>query len=228
MAPNRRSCERTVLRLRKLPGIVCAGITSDGVAVTLRNACSMITQTEGFDLFTEDALFYTRVSVLPEKCKVGYAAGLPPRAIAAQLNQEGIPSPRGGFWNASTINGSRQRRNGILNNQLYLGRITYNRQRFVKDPDTGKRVSRPNPEGLWIVKEVPELRIIEDATWEAAHGLRQRYSSQAGNKRQTRKRLLSGLIRCGGCGGAMTIVIRAPCGQSSPNSKPASAHSSAP
>ncbi|MBU9700028.1 recombinase family protein [Rhodobacteraceae bacterium HSP-20] len=137
-----------------------------------------------------------------------YVAGQTPRAIAASLNQQGIPSPRGGLWNASTINGSRQRQNGILNNALYLGRITYNRQRFVKDPDTAKRVSRPNPEHLWITKEVPELRIIDDATWDAAQALRARYSSRAGNKRQTKKRLLSGLVRCAGCGGAMTIINR--------------------
>jgi site-specific DNA recombinase len=138
-----------------------------------------------------------------------YVAGVPPRAIAAGLNHQGIPSPRGGLWNASTINGSRQRKNGILNNELYLGRITYNRQRFVKDPDSGKRQSRVNPEHLWVTKEVPALQIIDEATWEAAQTLRGRYSSQAGNKRQTKKRLLSGLVRCGGCGGAMTIINRA-------------------
>ncbi len=137
-----------------------------------------------------------------------YAAGQPPRAIAASLNRQGIPSPRGGLWNASTINGSRQRKNGILNNELYLGRITYNRQRFVKDPDSGKRQSRVNPEHLWVIKEVPALQIIDDATWQAAQTLRGRYSSQAGNKRQTKKRLLSGLVRCASCGGAMTIINR--------------------
>ena len=36
--------------------------------------------------------------------------------IAANLNQEGVASPRGGLWNASTIDGNRKRRNGILNN----------------------------------------------------------------------------------------------------------------
>ncbi len=137
-----------------------------------------------------------------------YAAGIAPRAIAAALNRDGVPSPRLGLWNASTINGSRQRRNGILNNELYLGRITYNRQRFVKDPETGKRLSRPNPEAKWIVKEVPSLQIIDATTWDAAQSVRRRYSSQAGNKRQTKKRLLSGLVRCGGCGGAMTIINR--------------------
>ncbi len=137
-----------------------------------------------------------------------YAAGQSLRAIAASLNRQGIPSPRGGLWNASTINGSRLRKNGILNNELYLGRITYNRQRFVKDPDSGKRQSRVNPEHLWVTAEVPALQIIDDATWQAAQTLRGRYSSQAGNKRQTKKRLLSGLVRCGGCGGAMTIINR--------------------
>jgi DNA invertase Pin-like site-specific DNA recombinase len=58
-----------------------------------------------------------------------YGDGLAPRKIAARLNAEGVPGPRGGPWNASTINGSRQRRNGILNNELYLGRITYNGSR---------------------------------------------------------------------------------------------------
>ena len=137
-----------------------------------------------------------------------YVEGQPPRAIAANLNRDGIPSPRGGLWNASTINGNRQRKNGILNNELYLGRITYNRQRFIKDPDSGKRQSRVNPEHLWVSKDVPALQIIDNQTWEAAQRLRSRYSSQAGNKRQTKKRLLSGLVRCAGCGGAMTIINR--------------------
>ena len=49
-----------------------------------------------------------------------YAAGISPRRIARGLNAEGITAPRGGLWNASTINGSRQRRNGILNNEPCL------------------------------------------------------------------------------------------------------------
>ena len=137
-----------------------------------------------------------------------YADGIAPRQIARRLNAEGVPSPRGGQWNASTINGSRQRRNGILNNELYLGRINYNRQQFVKDPETGKRVSRPNPKHEWIKKEVPHLRIIDDETWEAVQAIKARYSSSKGNKRQTKKRLLTGLVKCGCCSGSMTIINR--------------------
>ncbi len=137
-----------------------------------------------------------------------YVAGNSPRKIAASLNADQIPSPRGGQWNASTINGNHKRRNGILNNELYLGRITYNRQRFVKDPDTGKRRSRPNPQTLWVITHVQELQIIDQETWDKTQSLKQRYSSLQGNKRQTKKRLLSGLIKCGSCGGSMTIVNR--------------------
>ena len=137
-----------------------------------------------------------------------YVSGKSPRKIAASLNSEQVPSPRGGQWNASTINGNLKRRNGILNNELYLGRIIYNRQMFVKDPDTGKRRSKPNPESLWVVKNVPDLRIIDQETWNKAQALKKRFSSHRGNKRQTKKRLLSGLIKCGGCGGSMTIVNR--------------------
>ena len=103
-----------------------------------------------------------------------YADGMAPRKIAAILNAEGVPSPRGGLWNASTINGSRQRRNGILNNELYIGTITYNRQRFVKDPETGKRVSRLNPEHEWVKTDVPDLRIIDDETWNKVQTIKSR------------------------------------------------------
>ena len=65
-----------------------------------------------------------------------YIAGCSARKIAAGLNQDHLRSPRGGQWNASTIHGSRQRRNGILNNEMYVGRLVWNRQRFVKNPDT--------------------------------------------------------------------------------------------
>jgi hypothetical protein len=133
-----------------------------------------------------------------------YADGMAPRQIATRLNREAVPSPRGGRWNASTINGNRLRRNGILNNELYAGRITYNRQRFLKDPETGKRIARLNPEREWVTRDVDGLRIIEDELWQQVQKMKQRYSSRWGNKRQTKKRLLSGLLKCGRCGGGMT------------------------
>ena len=68
-------------------------------------------------------------------------------------------------WGPSTINGNRQRGTGILNNEMYIGRLVWNRLRYVKDPETGKRISRVNPDDKWIVQEVPELRIVERGLW---------------------------------------------------------------
>ena len=73
-----------------------------------------------------------------------YVDGRTPRDIAHDLNAERITPPRGRAWNASTINGNMLRGNGILNNELYAGRLVWNKVRMVKDPDTGKRISRPN------------------------------------------------------------------------------------
>jgi len=77
------------------------------------------------------------------------------------LNKKGVPGPRGGAWNASTIDGSRKRLNGILQNELYAGRIIWNRQRFIKDPETGKRISRENPREQWMTAEAKDLHAHE-------------------------------------------------------------------
>jgi len=42
----------------------------------------------------------------------------------------------------------------------------WNRQRFVKDPVTGRRQARPNPESTWLVTEVQELRIVPQDLWD--------------------------------------------------------------
>ena len=71
------------------------------------------------------------------------------------LNREGVRGPRGALWSPSTIHGNPKRGIGILHNELYIGRMVWNRQRFLKDPDTGKRVARLNPQSEWIIKDVP-------------------------------------------------------------------------
>ncbi len=67
-----------------------------------------------------------------------YDAGHSARTIAAGLNADGIPSPDSGkgdgAWGPSTISGNWKRGTGILNNELYIGRLVWNRQTFVKDP----------------------------------------------------------------------------------------------
>ena len=67
-----------------------------------------------------------------------FAGGSSPRAIAQRLNGERIPGPQGRTWGPSTIYGNWRRGTGILNNELYIGRLVWNRQTFIKDPTTGK------------------------------------------------------------------------------------------
>jgi len=73
-----------------------------------------------------------------------FIEGATPRAIAVGLNADRIAAPRGTRWTATTINGNLARGHGLLMNELYTGVIVWHRVRMVKDPTTGKRISRPN------------------------------------------------------------------------------------
>lgn len=137
-----------------------------------------------------------------------FAAGGSPRSIAAGLNREGVPSPQGGQWNASTICGNKARASGILWNEAYAGLLVYNRTRFARDPDTGKRLSRPNPRDQWTVAETPELRIVDKATWDAARARQAARSLLPGHKLRLPKHAFSGLLRCALCGSS--YVVRQP------------------
>jgi site-specific DNA recombinase len=144
-----------------------------------------------------------------------YAAGRSSRTIALALNADGISGPQGRAWGPSTIHGNLARRNGILNNELYIGRLIWNRQRFLKDPDTGKRVARPNPESEWVIQDVPELRIVDDVLWKAVRErqavLRIGPREAAPNPLATRRRpkhLFARLARCGRCGGSYTLISK--------------------
>ena len=134
-----------------------------------------------------------------------YLLGKSARKIAEELNKEGVPSPRGGQWMASTINGNPARQNGILCNLLYTGKIVYNRQRFIKDPETGKRQARINPPEEWVIQEVPELRIIDDGIWEKVQSLKTAIAGRPKSQQVRKKHLFSGLIKCSECGGAYTV-----------------------
>jgi len=143
-----------------------------------------------------------------------YANGVSPRAIAAALNREGVPGPRGGAWSQSTINGNRQRGTGILNNELYIGFLVWNRSSYVKDPDTGKRPSRLNPEDEWAVKAVPEQRIVDEDLWNRVKARQAALDARATpacdgstfQSKQRGKHLFSKLLTCDACGGGFSMI----------------------
>jgi DNA invertase Pin-like site-specific DNA recombinase len=137
-----------------------------------------------------------------------YLAGDVPADIAAALNAEGVPAPRGKFWRAGTILGSQQRGHGILQNEIYCGRIVWNRVRMVRDPDTEKRVSRVNPEAEWQRVDAPHLRIVSEEIFQAARRRRRDRTKVQPRDRQRPRHALSGLLRCGACDAGMQVKDR--------------------
>ncbi|MBR2117714.1 MAG: recombinase family protein [Afipia sp.] len=135
-----------------------------------------------------------------------YLAGRSPRDIAGALNGKRVRPPRGDTWNASTINGNAQRGGGILQNEIYAGRIVWNKVRMVKDPTTGKRLSRPNPKDQYRVADAPHLRIIDQATWEAARAIKAERGGPHEQHTRRAPRMLSGLLKCGSCDGSLTSI----------------------
>ncbi|WP_455026325.1 recombinase family protein [Kangsaoukella pontilimi] len=144
-----------------------------------------------------------------------YLSGQSSRTIAMTLNREGISGPQGKEWGPSTIHGNPKRGTGILNNELYIGRLVWNRLRYMKDPDTGKRVSRPNPESEWVVQEVPDLRIVDQDLWDEVKKRQKSLSFETSptgsnpmNDRRRPKHLFASLIKCGCCGGGYSLISK--------------------
>lgn len=136
-----------------------------------------------------------------------YAAGEPMRQIASDLNARAVPSPgatwhrvtrrKDGKWLVSTLH-------SILHNEIYIGRYIWNRSEWVRNPDTKRRTRRLRPESEWVVHDMPDLRIVDQATWERAQ-TRLRAGSRPGRGAKPRY-LLSGLLECGVCGAKFIII----------------------
>ena len=144
-----------------------------------------------------------------------YITGKSLRAIAFELNKQGVPGPQGAEWGPLTIHGSPKCGVGILNNELYVGRLIWNRLHYLKDPDTGKRVSRLNPESEWVIQEVPEMCIIDQEVWDAVKARQQSFAYEASepgenalNERRRPRHLFAGFVKWGCCGGSYTMISK--------------------
>ena len=135
------------------------------------------------------------------------------KTIAKTLNKEGVtaPRPRSGkqyaTWCPTAIR-------EMLRRDLYMGRVIWNRSRFVKQPGTNKRLRRERPKNEWRITEQPELRIIDEALWERVQ-TRLAFVAQAFSRglpaglyrrAASSPHLLTGLLKCGSCGADLVIV----------------------
>lgn len=104
-----------------------------------------------------------------------------------------MPGPGGHHWEISTIK-------RILLNRVYRGATPY-RKRIVQRDRRGRSHSQ-TLDGEWIEGTHPPL--VTEAVWAAVQS-RYHIKRQLGPRSQDSPYWLSGLIRCGVCGGAMGI-----------------------
>jgi site-specific DNA recombinase len=143
-----------------------------------------------------------------------YAEGAGFRQIAATLNVEGILAPydkdklgyrkaAGRGWSAGTIR-------AILQNKRYIGKLTWNRRQWYRDPLTKKKKYKTRPEAEWITHDRPEIRIVDDLLWKRVQlRIGRREKRDLGTPRHREERSpspLSGLLWCGCCGSRMTVA----------------------
>jgi len=139
-----------------------------------------------------------------------YAIGYSPRRIAQSLNADGIPGPSGGMWYGATLLGHSRRCDGLLRNELYVGRLVWRRRTNIKDPASGVVLRRDARLEDRVTKEMPQLRIVDEPLWQRVQERLQqesaplKTSSDGGERafwdRRRPRHLLSGKVFCGACG----------------------------
>jgi DNA invertase Pin-like site-specific DNA recombinase len=135
--------------------------------------------------------------------------------IAKLLNVEGAIAPRAQqgrprAWSPSTVHEA-------LYRPLYRGQVIWNQTR--KRDKWGRKRMQRRPESEWLVVSAPQLQIVSDELWEAAHArlahARGKYLRSTDGRLWGRpqdresKYLLSGFARCGECGGSVSVRTHA-------------------
>jgi site-specific DNA recombinase len=113
------------------------------------------------------------------------------RNTTIKLNEIGVKTRKGELWAKTTIH-------RILTNPTYTGMIWYGKRKT--DPISGKLIAQDKKD--WLVGKGEHDPIIYEGTFNIVQKL---ISNRRGKPtRAKRTYLLSGIIRCGHCGGAMT------------------------
>src|SRR5208283_2156858 len=164
-----------------------------------------------------------RIQIDPEEAEVvrrifilfgirGWSAKRIVNLLNKELKESENPkSPRGKEWRVSTILGNKKASRGILNNEIYIGKYTWNRTTGKKNPKTGnKRPVLKDPE-KWLVQERPDLRIVPDDLWAAVKKRQKEISGKTKGifnraKHLYSNNLLTQIAVCGTCGGTFGIV----------------------
>lgn len=155
-----------------------------------------------------------------------YADGMSAREIAALLNSEGVPSPGASWkrkefgpnakrrrkWVASAIHGVTRRGTGILNNERYIGHVTWGKSQWKRGAaDSSKRtVSLVADQARWVTYDEPRLRIVPQELWDSVK-TRQKANARAAEPKgrgRPAATLLTGVLVCQDCGARFIAVDR--------------------
>lgn len=120
--------------------------------------------------------------------------------ISNMLNERGLKTKRNCQWSQNAVG-------HILRNELYTGKVINGKQE-VTDFLTGQRTDKAETD--WIVVDKPELRIIDDETFQLAQEvLHSRHDAfKITRERQSNKHLFSTLIKCKECGWSFRRTVR--------------------
>lgn len=150
-----------------------------------------------------------------------YIKGVGLSAIAKQLNKKLVPSPiRGQKITGKKFNWSGSTIRKILSNPKYIGKWDWGRTKMMKNPITGKKVTRDIPKDQWVNRDFREdLIVVSKDKWDkvqrrfevAAAKYKKnhdkmdavRSAKQVGSKSST---LLAGVLICGECGSPMLLI----------------------
>ena len=141
---------------------------------------------------------------------VWFINGLSLHAIARMLDKAGVPLPRRcrvKTWEARHIS-------SILSNEKYTGHWVFGKTMTIRNSKNKKKQIDVPPED-WTTADRPELRIVDQLTWDQAQArlaeLLAAFGPKEGQKKRGRKArchysdvyptgLLNGLLFCGECG----------------------------
>jgi len=102
----------------------------------------------------------------------------------------------------------------MLRRDMYVGKLVWNRSRFLKIPESNKRVRRPRPRSEWRIINRPDLAIVTEQLWtrvqERLAWTKEIYGRQGRdgllNRTASSQHLLSGVVKCANCGGNFVIT----------------------
>lgn len=146
-----------------------------------------------------------KMIVEPEEARIvrwifeGVLAGKSNAQVAKELNQQGIPSKRGGTWKANVVK-------GMIRNEKYTGDVIF--QKTFTDEQFNHHINK-GERNQYYVKDHHEA-IVSHEVFEAANAIVDANGLEKGNHKNTDKYanryVMSGKIICGECGGKFKRV----------------------